>query len=104
MEREIIAALRSWYSGYHVRIDATGYEEELDDCRARLDRLAREEDKLKTQLDNAHDLVEQGVYPGGISGAQRKACICARRTGPRKGRHWRRCVTGLRRREAETQI
>ena len=62
VEREIIAALRSWYSGYHVRIDATGYEEELDDCRARLDRLAREEDKLKTQLDNAHDLVEQGIY------------------------------------------
>lgn len=62
VEREIIAALRSWYSGYHVRIDATGYEAELDDCRARLDRLAREEDKLKTQLDNAHDLVEQGIY------------------------------------------
>ena len=77
VEREIIAALRSWYSGYHVRIDATGYEAELDDCRARLDRLAREEDKLKTQLDNARDLVEQGISAPALLGAERKARICA---------------------------
>ena len=62
VEREIVAALREWLSGYRVRIDATGYEEELAACRARLNRLMREEEKLKTQLDNAHDLVEQGVY------------------------------------------
>lgn len=62
VEREIITALRGWLSGYRVRIDATGYEEELTACRAQMDRLTREEEKLKIQLDNAHDLVEQGVY------------------------------------------
>lgn len=104
VEREIIAALRSWYSGYHVRIDATGYEEELDDCRARLDRLAREEDKLKTQLDNAHDLVEQGIYTRRYFGSGAKSSHLRLRSWPGKERHWRRCVTGLRRRETGTQI
>ena len=62
VEGEIISALRGWLEGYRVRIDAMGYEEELSDCRARLERLAREEGRLRAQLDNAHDLVEQGVY------------------------------------------
>ena len=62
VEREIVVALREWLSGYRVRIDATGYEEELSACRTRLLRLAREAEKLSLQLDNAHDLVEQGVY------------------------------------------
>lgn len=102
--REIIAALRSWYSGYHVRIDATGYEEELDDCRARLDRLAREEDKLKTQLDNAHDLVEQGIYTPAVFRERSEKLASALEELARKERHWRRCVTGLRRQETGTQI
>ena len=64
--------------GITCALTPPGYEEELDDCRARLDRLAREEDKLKTQLDNAHDLVEQGIYtPAVFRGAQRKARVCA---------------------------
>ena len=62
VEREIVAALGEWLSGYRVRIDATGYEDELAACQTRLNRLMREEEKLKIQLDNAHDLVEQGVY------------------------------------------
>lgn len=62
VEREIVAALGEWLSGYRVRINATGYEDELAACQTRLNRLMREEEKLKTQLDNAHDLVEQGVY------------------------------------------
>lgn len=62
VEREIIAALRGWLEGYRVRIDAMGYEEELSDCQARLERLAREECRLRAQMDNAHDLVEQGIY------------------------------------------
>ena len=49
-----------------------------DDCRARLDRLAREEDKLKTQLDNAHDLVEQGIYtPAVFRERSEKLAVCA---------------------------
>ena len=62
VEQEVVTALRGWLSGYRIHIDATGYEEELSECRTRLLRLAREAEKLSLQLDNAHDLVEQGVY------------------------------------------
>jgi len=62
VEQEIIRALRAWLEGYVVRIDTAGFAQELENGRARLARLAQEAAKLQTQMDNAFDLVEQGVY------------------------------------------
>ena len=76
--------------GYHVRIDATGYEEELDDCRAALDRLAREEDKLKTQLDNARTTWwSRASIPRRYFGSAAKSSRLRLRSWPGKERHWR---------------
>lgn len=62
VEREIIQALRNWLEGYRVKIDTTGFAEEIADCEAGLRRLEQEEEKLAAQLENAYNLVEQGVY------------------------------------------
>ncbi len=62
VENEIISALRSWYEGYKVKIDTVGFAEDIAECKSRLKKLRQEEDKLNSQLDNAFNLVEQGVY------------------------------------------
>lgn len=62
VEQEIIAALRSWLKGYRVRLNTTGYAEDIGDARQRISRLEQELQRLSTQLDTAFDLVEQGVY------------------------------------------
>ena len=62
VEREIISSLRNWLSGYKIKIETKGFEEEIARCD---EMIAEQEEKmpaLKKQLDNAFDLVEQGVY------------------------------------------
>ncbi len=62
VEREIINALRTWLEGYRVKIDTVGYADDIANCKAQLERLSQEAGKLQMQLDNAYNLVEQGVY------------------------------------------
>ena len=62
VEQEIIQALRSWLEGYRVKIDTVGYAEDIAHCKQQLDHLTREADKIQMQLENAYNLVEQGIY------------------------------------------
>lgn len=62
VEKEIINALRSWLKGYKVKIDTVGYADDIKLGKKRLEKLEQEKEKLETQLDNAFDLIEQGVY------------------------------------------
>lgn len=62
VEKEIMEALRSWLKGYKVKIDTVGYAEDIEAAKLQLSKLAQEESKLQKQMDNAFDLVEQGIY------------------------------------------
>ena len=62
VEQEIINALRTWLDGYRVKIDTVGYADDIANCKTQLERLSQEAAKLQMQLDNAYNLVEQGVY------------------------------------------
>ncbi len=62
VEKEIIAALRSWFDGYSVKISTQGYEDDIKDCKERIEQCKQEKAKLEAQMDNAYNLVEQGVY------------------------------------------
>ena len=62
VEKEIIGALRTWLEGYRVKIDTVGYADDIANCKTQLERLSQEASKLQMQLDNAYNLVEQGVY------------------------------------------
>ena len=62
VEQEIISSLRKWLDGYKVKIETKGFAEDI----ARCDEVRAEQEErmsaLRKQLDNAFDLVEQGVY------------------------------------------
>ena len=62
VEKEIIGALRAWLQGYRVKVVAVGYADEIAAGKTQLERLAQEEERLRMQMDNAYNLVEQGVY------------------------------------------
>lgn len=62
VEREVIEALKVWLGGYRVKIQTQDYDDELKICQDKLAELTREQEQLQIQLDNAFDLVEQGVY------------------------------------------
>ena len=62
VEQAIIQALRQWLEGYRVKIESTGFAEEIASGKAQIEKLEQEIKTLQTQLDNAYDLVEQGVY------------------------------------------
>ncbi len=62
VEKEIIHALTAWLKGYKVKIDTIGYAEDIANAKRQLAHVEQEMAKLQTQLDNAYDLVEQGVY------------------------------------------
>ena len=62
VESEIISALRAWYEGYKVKIDTIGFADDIAECKSQLKKLGQDADKLNSQLDNAFNLVEQGVY------------------------------------------
>lgn len=62
VEKEIITALRTWLEGYRVKIETVGFAEDIDEQRSLLEQCNIELAKLNQQLENAFDLVEQGVY------------------------------------------
>ncbi len=62
VENEIISALQEWLQGYKVKIDTVGYEDDIATCKLQLVHLDQEAAKLNAQMDNAYDLVEQGLY------------------------------------------
>lgn len=62
VEKEIIDSLRTWLEGYQVKIDTAGFADEIAEYRALLEKYGRELAKLNLQLENAFDLVEQGIY------------------------------------------
>lgn len=62
VEKEIITALRTWLEGYRVKIDTVGFADDIAEQKALLDKCDQELSKLNLQLENAFNLVEQGVY------------------------------------------
>lgn len=62
VEAEIVGALKEWFSGYKVKLETVGYAEDIARCEKKIEQLRKEADKLNAQLENAFDLVEQGVY------------------------------------------
>lgn len=62
VEQEIIKALREWLSGYKVKVDTVGFEEDIAECKAQFKKLEEEASGINRQLENAYNLVEQGVY------------------------------------------
>ena len=61
-EEQIISALRTWVQGYKVQIDHATFDSEKKACAAQIERLKGERDRLDSQLENAYELVEQGIY------------------------------------------
>ncbi len=72
VEREVISALRTWLEGYKVKIDTQGFADDIARCEALLAELEAETGRLQKQLDNAFDLVEQGVYTLDLFKARRE--------------------------------
>lgn len=62
VEKEIITALRTWLEGYRIKIDTVGFAEDIEEQKALLEKCDRELAKLNQQMENAFDLVEQGIY------------------------------------------
>ena len=62
VESEIIEALKTWLAGYRVRIETVGFSDDIERCKLQLETLGEEVTKLDTQMENAYNLVEQGVY------------------------------------------
>ena len=62
VEKQIIEALKVWLEGYKVKVDTVGFADEIADCRTQLEALEQEAAQLNQQLENAFDLVEQGLY------------------------------------------
>lgn len=62
VENEIITAMKTWLKGYRIKIDTVGYEDDIEDAKRQIRKLDQDRSKLSAQLDNAFDLVEQGVY------------------------------------------
>ncbi|MGN0794790.1 MAG: hypothetical protein ACI4MG_10010, partial [Aristaeellaceae bacterium] len=47
---------------YRVKIDTVGYAEDIANCNRQLEHLTQDADKIQLQLENAYNLVEQGIY------------------------------------------
>lgn len=62
VEKEIITALREWLKGYRIKIDTVGYAKDIETLRNQNKKFSTELQKLNAQLENAYNLVEQGVY------------------------------------------
>lgn len=62
VERESIKALRIWLEGYKVKIDTVGFADDIAESRTALQKLDEEAEKISTQMENAYNLVEQGIY------------------------------------------
>ena len=62
VERAVIDALRQWLEGYRVKIETVGFAEEIESANTQTEKLEQEIQRIQTQLENAYDLVEQGLY------------------------------------------
>ena len=62
VETEIIHALRVWFEGYKVRIDTSGFEDEISECRRLIDQAGQDIESVNSQMERAFNLVEQGIY------------------------------------------
>ena len=62
VEREILHALRTWLKGYRIKLDTVGYANEIADMESQREKILADLDKLNKQLENAFNLVEQGLY------------------------------------------
>lgn len=62
VEKEIISALREWLKGYRIKIDTVGYAKDIETLKNQNKKYATDLQKLNAQLENAYNLVEQGVY------------------------------------------
>lgn len=62
VEQQIISSLQGWLQGYQVKVEAIGFTEDIEDQKRKIAQLAQEQSKVQQQLDNAFDLLEQGVY------------------------------------------
>ena len=62
VERAVIDALRQWLEGYRVKIETVGFTEDIANGQSQVDKLEQEIQRIQTQLENAYDLVEQGLY------------------------------------------
>ena len=77
VENAIIDALRQWLDGYRVKIETVGFAEDIENAQAQLDKLEQDIQKIQTQLDNAYDLVEQGVYTLDFFKARREKLLAS---------------------------
>jgi len=77
VEKEILSALRTWYKGYKVKIETIGFTEDISDCKRQLKKLDTEVAKINKQMDNAYNLVEQGVYSFEVFQERRKKLVLA---------------------------
>ena len=62
VEKEIISALQEWLKGYRIKIDTVGYAEDIETLKNQNKKYTTDLQKLNAQLENAYNLVEQGVY------------------------------------------
>lgn len=62
VEKKIIEALRIWFADYQIKLDTTGYQDDIKSLEHDIQSIAKEIEKTKAQLNKAFDLVEQGVY------------------------------------------
>ena len=62
VEDAILNAVRVWFEGYKVKLTVTGFGADIANLRKETERLHTEREKLEKQMDNAYNLVEQGVY------------------------------------------
>ena len=62
VEQAVIDALRQWLEGYRVKIETVGFTEDIANGQSQVDKLEQEIQRIQTQLENAYDLVEQGLY------------------------------------------
>ena len=62
VEQAVIDALRQWLEGYRVKIEAVGFAQDIENAQEQMEKLDQEIQRIQMQLENACDLVEQGLY------------------------------------------
>lgn len=72
VEQVIIEALRQWLDGYRVKIETAGFYEDIANGKAQIEKLKQEIQRIQSQLENACDLVEQGLYTPDFFKARRE--------------------------------
>ena len=66
-------ALKAWLVGYKVKLQTVGYADDIAAHKKQIQKIDAEIKKLESQLMNAYDLVEQGIYSKDIFISRRSA-------------------------------